>query len=217
MTNITQSVWNIISQEPSLQKNLQRNLINTRALAKYLINQHGLKASIDSVISAVRRYPSSKNFKESVSEIRDVFVNANISTKNNLACLVLRNQSDILKYLSEITKLTDFEKRETLRIIKGKNNLKIITDMLSLQKIKKLFPEEDKLEVKENLGEIRVLTQDIKADRTKGVAARISNELLTNDINISELIFCVPEIIIYIDQRDLLKAHESILQLCRST
>jgi len=47
------------------------------------------------------------------------------------------------------------------------------------------------------------------------VAARLSNELLTNDINISEIIFCVPEIIIYVDQKDLLKAHESIIQICR--
>ncbi len=216
MTNITQTVWNLISQDPPIQKNLQKNLINIRALAKHLINQHGLKASIDSVISAIRRYPTSKNFKENVSEIRDVFIGANIATKNNLACLVLRNQSDIQKYLSEVTKLTDFEKRETLRMIKGKNNLKIITDMVSLEKLKKIFPEEGKLETKENLSEIRILTQDIKADRTKGVAARISNELLTNDINISELMFCVPEIIIYVDQKDLLKAHESILQLCRT-
>ncbi len=216
MTNITQTVWNLISQDPSVQKNLQKNLINIRALAKHLINQHGLKASIDSVISAIRRYPTSKNFKENVSELREVFIGANISTKNNLACMILRNQSDIQKYLSEITKLTDFEKRETLRMIKGKNNLKVITDMVSIQKLKNIFPQEEKIEVKENLSEIRILTQDIKADKTKGVAARISNELLTNDININELIFCVPEIIVYVDQKDLLKAHESILQLCRS-
>ncbi|MDP2907503.1 MAG: hypothetical protein Q8O03_06185, partial [Nanoarchaeota archaeon] len=215
MTNITQTIWNLISQDPSVQKNLQKNLINIRALAKHLINQHGLKASIDSVISAIRRYPTSKNFKENVSELKEVFVGANIATKNNLACMVLRNQSDIQKYLSEITKLTDFEKRETLRMIKGKNNLKVITDMVSIQKLKNIFPKEENIEVKENLSEIRILTQDIKADKTKGVAARISNELLTNDININELIFCVPEIIVYVEQKDLLKAHESILQLCR--
>jgi len=201
MTNITQTIWNLISQDPSVQKNLQKNLINIRALAKHLINQHGLKASIDSVISAIRRYPTSKNFKENVSELKEVFIGANIATKNNLACMILRNQSEIQKYLSEITKLTDFEKRETLRMIKGKNNLKVITDMVSIQKLKNIFPKEENIEVKENLSEIRVLTQDIKADKTKGVAARISNELLTNDININELIFCVPEIIIYVDQK----------------
>ncbi|MBM3200276.1 hypothetical protein FJZ53_05025 [Candidatus Woesearchaeota archaeon] len=215
MTNITQTVWNLISQDPTIQKNLQKNLINVRALAKYLITHHGLKASIDSVISAVRRYPSSRTFKENVSEIKEVFISANISTKNNLACLVLRNQSDIQRYLSEITKLTDFEKRETLRMIKGKNNLKIVTDMGSLQKIKDIFSGAQQFETKEGLGEIRIVTSDIKADKTKGVAARISNELLTNDINISELIFCVPEIIVYVDQKDLLKAHESIMQLCK--
>ncbi|MDP2908822.1 MAG: hypothetical protein Q8N77_03365 [Nanoarchaeota archaeon] len=214
MTNITQGVWNIISQDPSLQKNLQKNLINIRALSKYMINKHSLKASLDSVISAIRRYPTSKNFKENISGVREIFLDADVATKNNLACLTLRNQSDIQKYLAEVTKITDFEKRETLRMIKGKNNLKIITDMNNVQKIKSLFPE-GVVEVKENLSEIRVLTPDVRADKTKGVAAKLSNELLTNEININEIIFCVPEIIIYVEQKDLLKAHETIIQLCK--
>ncbi|MBL7100981.1 MAG: hypothetical protein ISS23_03450, partial [Nanoarchaeota archaeon] len=53
------------------------------------------------------------------------------------------------------------------------------------------------------------------ADQTKGVAARISNEMMLRDVNISEIIFCVPEIIIYVKQEDLLEAHESIIQLCQ--
>lgn len=215
MTNITQTVWNLITQDPSIQKNLQKSLINVRALAKYIIHRHQLKASIDSVISAIRRYSMSQSFKENVTSINKVFSGANVSTKNNLACLVLRTQSNIQRYLSAVTKLTDFERRETLRMIKGKDHLKIITEMRNLPKLKEFLSDKGNYEIKENLSEIKVLLMDAEADKTKGVAARLSNELLTNEINISEIIFCVPEIIIYIDQKDLLKAHESIIQICR--
>jgi len=37
---------------------------------------------------------------------------------------------------------------------------------------------------------------------------------LIHDINISEIMFCVPEILIYINQKDLLAAHESLIKLC---
>lgn len=214
MTNITQNVWNILTQDLSIQKNLQRNLINVRALAKYLIKKYHLNASIDSVISAIRRYSSDQTFQEDMATLKEVFVGSNVATKNNLACVIFRKQSCIQKYLTEISKITDFDKSETLRLIKGKSNLKLITEIKYLKKLKKFFPEREKLEIKENLSEIRITTTGMKADKTKGVAARVSNELLTNNINIDEIIFCVPEIIIYVKQENLLKAHESIVRLC---
>ncbi len=215
MTNITQSVWNILTQDLSIQKNLKRNLINIRALAKYIIREYQLKASIDSVISAIRRYSSNSSFYDNLHSVGSIFLNADIATKNNLVCLVLRQQSNIRQYLDQVSKITDFEKRDTLRIIKGKKNMKIITDMVHLKKLKEFFSNEEDLEFKDNLSEIRMTLAGKKADYTKGVAARIVNELLTNQVNINEIIFCVPEIIIYVDQKDLLKAHESIVKLSR--
>lgn len=214
MTNITQTVWNLLTQDLAIQKNLQKNLINVRALAKYLIKKYHLNASTDSVISAIRRYTSDVNFQEDMATAKEVFQNANVATKNNLACVIFRQQSCIQKYLTEITKVTDFDRSETLRLIKGKRNLKIITETKQLKKLKKFFPERGELEIKENLSEIKITTPSIKADRTKGVAARVANELLTNNINIEEIIFCVPEIIIYVKQENLLKAHASIVNLC---
>lgn len=214
MTNITQIVWNILIQDLSIQKNLQENLINVRSLAKYLIKKHHLNASVDSVISAIRRYSSNQELQEGTAMIKEVFIGSNVSTKNNLACVILRKQSYIQKCLTEISKIIDFEKRETLRMIKGKKNLKLIIEMKYLKKFKKFFSEKEKAEVKENLSEIKITTPDMKADKTRGIAARISNELLINNINLEEIIFCVPEIIIYVKQENLLKAHESVVKLC---
>jgi len=213
ITNTTQEVWNYLAKDLSIQRNLQRGVLNVRALAKHVKKERNLKASIDAVISAIRRFSNNKKFKKETSNVEEVFRFSNISTKNNIACLTLRSQADIQRYLSEATKITDLDRREPLRLVKGKSNLKIITDMENIEKIKNLFSNED-IKSKENLSEIRI-NISLKADQTKGVAARIANEIMLRNININEIIFCVPEIIIYVEQKDLISAYESMLNLCK--
>ena len=56
MVSVNQRIWNIISKELCVERELLHGLINIRALAKYLIDKYSLNASLDSVISAIRRY-----------------------------------------------------------------------------------------------------------------------------------------------------------------
>ncbi|MBU4502565.1 MAG: hypothetical protein KKA79_08255 [Nanoarchaeota archaeon] len=212
--NITREVWNYISRDLAIQKHLGKNLINMRALAKYITTELKLKASTDSVISAIRRYSSHNDGLGSFNEMGSFFKGSNVITRNNMACIILRNQANIHEYLSNMSKIMDFEKGEPLRLIKGRSSLRILADMKSIEKIKKSLPKkEHDFEIKENLSEIKIKIA-LKAEKTKGVAARISNELTLQGINISEMLFCIPEIIIYVDQSDLLKAHEGLVKLC---
>ncbi|MBT7928627.1 hypothetical protein HN682_01735, partial [Candidatus Peregrinibacteria bacterium] len=64
MTNINQTVWRLLAQDLSIQKNLKKGLINVRGLAKYLIETYNLRASLDAVISAIRRFENSETFKD---------------------------------------------------------------------------------------------------------------------------------------------------------
>jgi len=214
MPNLSQEVWNFLIVNLPIQKHLRKELLNVRALARYIIKEKNLDASLDAVISAIRRFSNDQESFQEMINIEDLFKDSSVTTKNNLMCVTLRDQSDILKYLMESMKITDFEKRETLRLIKGKNNLKVLIDFKNLEKIKKIFPDNN-LDIKKGLSEIRIKTS-LKADQTKGVVSRISSELMIRNINISEIIFCVPEIIVYIHQEDLLDAHESIMNLCNA-
>lgn len=210
--NITQTVWSYISKDLAIQKSLHKGLLNIRALAKHIQKEQNLKTSTDSVISAIRRYTTHKKSRDSLVKMEESFRNSNIITRNNMACIIIKNQSEIQKYLSEISKIMDFNKGEVLRLIKGRSSLRILTDMKNIEKITGFFSRKD-ISIKENLSEIKIKINP-KAERTKGVIARLSNELLMHDINISEIIFCVPEIIIYLDQKDLLAAHKGIVHLC---
>ena len=85
---ITQDIWKLLRSDLAVQKDLNRGLINVRALARHLIEKHGLEASLDSVISAIRRFEA-KKFAEDERKLAKVLKNAKISTRNNIACFTL--------------------------------------------------------------------------------------------------------------------------------
>ena len=85
MTNIVHEVWKILDNNPSIRREMNRELINVSALARYIINKKKIDANLDAVISAIRRYKLDMN--------EDIFDNAykilgqtiNVSTKSNLS------------------------------------------------------------------------------------------------------------------------------------
>ncbi|MDP2907498.1 MAG: hypothetical protein Q8O03_06160 [Nanoarchaeota archaeon] len=213
--NITQEVKSYLSKDMSIQKNLKKGIVNIKALAQHIIREQDLKTSTDTVMGVIRKISfDDEIFTKDSEKVKDILKFSNITTRNGIICIILRNQSDIQKYLSEVNNLIEFEKLP--RLIKGVHNLKIITDKENIQKIKTIFPEFKNFEIKENLSEIRLKTS-VKADDTKGVLAMISNELMLKDININEMIICIPEMMIYVDQKDLLTAYQSMLSLCQGT
>lgn len=214
MSNTTQEVWKLLIKNPAIQRSLANGLINVRALAKYFIKRYMLKASIDSVISAIRRFSIDEVFDEPYDIITNIFSSASISTRSNIACIKLKNKSYIDEYLSKVSELTNFDEKEVLRIIKGKRTLKIIIDEKEVDKIVSIFKDKDLLEIKKGLTEIS-LDVPTKADQTKGVVSAMTNEILLHNINIWELICCVPEFLVYVDNKDVLKAHESLLHICQ--
>ena len=69
VSNIREFVWRVIDTDISLKKDVSRSVINVRALAKYIINKYKLNVSLDSVISAIRRYHISPEKKSSTGEV----------------------------------------------------------------------------------------------------------------------------------------------------
>jgi hypothetical protein len=211
MTNINQAVWKLISQDFSVQKNLKKGLINVRALAKYLIKKHHLRASLDSVISAIRRYESEKKFTEMSEELSDIFKESMIFTKNNIVCITVKADAiiDVLKDpgIEEIKK--------NFRVVRSKKYSKIVVDQEDLEKVTTLLKKEDVVSIKERMGELRIVLTRGSEDM-KGILARITGEIALHEVSISEIIICFPEFLIYVDQDNLLTAHRAILSLSES-
>ena len=75
-----------------------------------------------------------------------------------------------------------------------------------------MFSQDEVQKIEEGLSEINVKVSET-ALQTKGVLARMSTELALANINISEVVICPPEFFIYLKQKDIVKAHDSILRL----
>ena len=71
MTSINHTVWKLLADDISVQKNIERGIINIRGLARFLIDKHGLHASMDAVISAIRRYETESIFNDKREKIDD--------------------------------------------------------------------------------------------------------------------------------------------------
>ncbi|MBW2994631.1 hypothetical protein KY315_04395, partial [Candidatus Woesearchaeota archaeon] len=67
--------------------------------------------------------------------------------------------------------------------------------------------------IQQGLSEINVKLST-KSLETKGILARISSEIALANISLQEMVVCPPEFLIYVKEKDIVKAHEAILKLC---
>lgn len=202
MESINQKVWQLMRADPAIMRNMQRKIVNTRALAKYLLSHNALETSLDSVISSIRRFPFD-NYEQEQKRLRSIFKESVVSTSNNMACVtVYAAPTDVIARLHELG-------LPGLRLVTGNDKVKIIVKNAYVPKITGLFK---KSTVEEHLSEISVTVGE-EAISTKGVMAAISSEIALANINIHELLVCPPQFFIYISENDIVKAHERVLSL----
>ncbi len=205
MESINQQVWKALQTDPAIMRDSQRKLINTRALAKYLMDKYDLKASLDAIISSIRRFPL-EGYQEEEKILQHIFQDSVVSTKNNIACVTIY-----------MTPTQVFEKLKgtslpSIRITTGTDEVKILAENGHVDSIAKMFKG---AQVERDLSEISI-TASGKAAKTKGVLARIAAELALANINIHEMCMCSPQFLIYVTQKDIVKAHERIIMLTQS-
>lgn len=193
--NLNQQVWRIIQQEPEIRRGLSKGVINIRALAKHYIRAYSLDASLDAVISSIRRFDLSSS-EEAEMSIMGKLKGASISTKNQITRITLKGEQEI--------------PRTGCKIVVGSNRTKIFGPKEIIEKL--YFEEKQVKDKSEDLAEISIrMKEDI--GKTKGVLAKVTNEIYSNDINIEDIVVCQPEFLIYLKTENLAKAHQILLQL----
>ena len=212
MTNIVHEVWKILDNSPSIRREMSRELINHSALARYIIKEKKVKASLDAVTSAIRRYK--------LDHYDDLFDTANkiigqtaISTRSKLANIAIIKDTETQKLLPELFSIINYNRGDVLRIIQADESIKILVDEKNLGKVKELFPEDKIIKTDENLAEINMHLHP-EAVNTPGIIAATSNELAMNEINVMETMSCVPELLWFVKEKDVLRAYNVLYQLC---
>ena len=213
MTNIVHRVWNTLDKRPCIKKNMKLGLINTRALARYLIKEEYIESNLDAVISAIRRYDFNTNdtiFSNCEQILRKTI---NLSTRSGLVEIALKKDIDIQRAIPNLYRHIKYEYGDVLRILQANETIRILIDMKNLEKISSLFEEEKILDIQKNLAEINMHIHP-EMEKTPGILSLITTELAINNINIIDTMTCSPEIIWFVKESDLLKAYQTLHNIC---
>ena len=212
MTNITHEVWKILDNNPSIRRNMSQGLINTSALARYIIKETKLSASLDAVQIAIRRYKLNQQ-DEIFNKAQRLFGQTiNVSTKSNLAEISLIKDTDVQKILPKLFNFIQYVQGDVLRVTQANKSIRILFDEKNTETVLSLFPKDKILSQEKNLAEINIHIHP-KMQRTPGILALLTNELALNGINLVEFVTCPPEMLCIIKKEDLVKASGIIYEL----
>jgi len=200
--NINKEVWRYLDNHITIKKNLADELINVRALAKKIIKDLHLSCSLNSVISAVRRYHTDIKEKEHLTKVYALLQKAKLLTRTKLAAILLKKNESIRNKLANLYQKIDFEGGDTFRIFEVNKYIKIIVDEKTVEDIKKIFTKKEIVDIEKNLGELTII-YNIDITKTPGVFALIANELAANNISIIDSMICHSEHLIIIKEKEL--------------
>lgn len=215
MTNLTRDVQRILDHDVALKRDLSRDVINKKALAEYLKKKRGINGTVDAIISAIRRYESDFSETDHFSLAGGIIKDAKISTRTGIAIIAFVKDSAVQSHLPKLFSIIHYDRAEVLRIIQAEQTIKVIVDEKNVAKVIDLVGSSKVLKTEHKLAEI---TMQLNPNSAKviGILAILNNELASNEINIVETISCVPELLWFIDQKELLKAHQTFLELISS-
>jgi len=212
MTNVVHKVWKILDENPCIRRVMSQRLINTTALAKFIITEKKIEGTLDAVSSAIRRYKFDR-YDDIFTIANNIVSFGEITTRSKLANVAVIKDAEIQRLLPKLFSLINYNRGDVLRIIQADEAIKILVNEKNLEKIKKLFPSDKIIKIDKNLAEINMHLHP-EAVNTPGIIAIISNELAMNDVNVMEVMSCVPEMLWFVKEKDVLKAHNIVYQLC---
>ncbi len=212
MTSIVHQVWKILDNSPCIRRDMSKGLINTTALAKYFITEKKIEGTLDGISSAIRRYEFDR-YDNVFTTANEIVGLGEISTRSKLANVAVIKDTEIQQLLPKLFSLIHYNRGDVLRIIQADEAIKILVNEKNLEKIKKLFPKDKIIKIDRNLAEINMHLHP-KAVNTPGIIAVISSELAMNGVNVMESMSCVPEMLWFVKEKDVLKAYNILYQLC---
>lgn len=215
MTSITQQIWKEIDEDVIVRSALAKGIISLKGLAIYLMKHKGVEATPDAVISAIRRYREEQPLEKTFENARHMLAKSDdIRITSNIVRIWFEKTKQIQDILPKAFSLIDYDKGEIFLIIQGEQAIKLLINEKNKKKILALFPKQSIFQVDDHLAEINIqLSKD--GLMTPGIVAVLTTELMVHEINIMEAMSCVPEMLFFVQQKDVVKSYEILFNLCK--
>jgi len=205
MSQIEHNFRIFLAKHPEIERCHGKRLLNRRSLARYLINEGvGESKQIDAIIAMLRRYEFTKQ-----KIVKTDFPEMSIRVKDDIIILDTEKNKQHMQQLEKIIAKTDYAKGDTLKIVVGTSTIKIFTDKAREKELVDSFAVR---KMRKSLSELSMIFPG-NADSIKGTIATITSEFLLYDITITELLTATPELLIYIDEQETIRAYEILKRL----
>ncbi len=204
MSQIEQSFRQYLGKHPEIRSAYAQNLLNIRALARAFMNEEGLRdRNIEAVVATIRRFDIEPLLTHTDNKI---FSDIKISTKDEIVILDYEKSKPIVEKVKAIVDSIDYNKNETLKVVVGSGSVKVIVDSSNSSSVKQALGRDKLIKERKKISELSLLFPT-KAHEVRGIIAYVTSELLLGGINIRELVTCTPELVLYIDEEQSLKAY----------
>jgi len=134
MSNIVQQVWRALDNSPSIRRDISLNLINTSALARYLIQEKKVEGTLDAIIGAIRRYDHGKHEKIFSTAQELLGQTINLFTRRKVAEIALKKDDDVQQLLPKLFGIIQYIQGDVLRIMQANESIRILIDEKNLKK-----------------------------------------------------------------------------------
>ncbi len=211
MADTRRSVERIIESDPVIKKGLQRRIINSRALARYILEVNGIDSTSDSILGIIRRYPVGHEVE---SGHRTAFKDCEITVRSKVADLAIENGPDIMRRIAEFASTIKTIKGESLTVVVGLQSIRVIAEQNVLESFRQTLRPQEIIRYSTHLAEISLLFPR-EAEGIKGIIAKISTELSLNDVNLAGILCCSPEDILLVAEEDAPRTLETLQRMLR--
>ncbi|MCK5289639.1 MAG: hypothetical protein KAJ56_01730 [Candidatus Aenigmarchaeota archaeon] len=207
MSQIELTLEKFFSRNPDIRESRDKGLINRRALARYIADLENIPMkNFDALVMALRRYSSEQKTQMNYAGL---FRSMRTSAKDSITVVCLRNSEKVLEKIPHLFRAINVGPNDTFKIVNSALTIKLFSDSSKLKQIKEHFDKDEILEIYDNVGEINIiLSKDVI--NAYGVLSYITSQLSIHKINILELLTSTPELLLYVENKNLLKAYEVI-------
>jgi len=211
MADIRRRIERVIEADPVIKKGLQRGIVNSRALARYILDNEGLDSTPDAILGIIRRYSLSD--RES-SDIRHIFKGCELSLRNKIAELEVEYHQDTMNRVAEFASNHKTARGENVKLVLGLRFIRVITDQNSLEGLRKTLQPGEIIGYSRDLTEITIHLPPA-AHMTKGIVAKVTTELFLNGINLAGIVECAPELTLIVAEIDAPRALEALQRMLK--
>jgi hypothetical protein len=206
MAEIRRRVEHIIDADPIIKRGLQRGIVNSRALARYVRTTEGVDSTHDAILGIIRRY---KPYDEESADTHHFFRECELTSRNKIAELSVKYRQETMYQVAEFVSNRETTGGEKVKLVVGSGFVKVIADQKALEDFSKTLRPGETIAYSRDLTEI-TLHLPPATHTTKGIVAKVVMELGLNDINLLGIVDCAPELTLVVAEKDAPRTLEAL-------